>query len=490
MRSILFIFIFTLLFGNIFSTSCNFDYECNIPFGNCAGSTTNQQDNCKLSPGFSIDEAQSKLYFSGRCNEDPQTPDNSGQGYIFSSNLDGSSLTRITPVHELLVTDGFSELVRFLDVSKDAFYVVKSERIGLDVYSIDRTTFEETSLLSYHEAPFNVFFDNAHDITYACEDNQIYKFNEIVTQSVNSYSDAYIIYNSTEFNNTFCSDVAEVGDDLYILTLSRDNSGRTFIWKGNNLGTAELELYLTIYGEAQFFDVTSTAIFYAYDHFVYRHFLQPTALPTQLTTERGPNVAFNSIQSFEGFTYYNNGTHIRRVDELTLNTETVIGDSFSVPSSNSTSSGKTCQCRPGFSGDSCNQCSTVIQWNNGIPSCPELNENGLPSSCSVHSDCGNSVPYVQCNSAGACECASGFTGSDCTTCDGQVQWNNGNPSCVSILDNGLPATCDADYQCLNPPYTACDSTSRTCYCRGNLSGSQCTECSGQISWENGLPSCN
>eukprot|EP01111_Echinosteliopsis_oligospora_P008074 TRINITY_DN2350_c0_g1_i2.p1 TRINITY_DN2350_c0_g1~~TRINITY_DN2350_c0_g1_i2.p1 ORF type:complete len:457 (-),score=62.80 TRINITY_DN2350_c0_g1_i2:49-1323(-) len=94
------------------------------------------------------------------------------------------------------------------------------------------------------------------------------------------------------------------------------------------------------------------------------------------------------------------------------------------------------------------------------------------------------------NTTSVCQCKPGFSGNNCQTCiNGQIQWNNNNPSCVSYGANGLPVSCSADYQCGNVPFTLC--TNQTCVCRNNFRGIKCDICDSPrtLTWRNGIPYC-
>eukprot|EP00026_Physarum_polycephalum_P018002 Phypoly_transcript_19428.p1 GENE.Phypoly_transcript_19428~~Phypoly_transcript_19428.p1 ORF type:complete len:152 (+),score=8.27 Phypoly_transcript_19428:189-644(+) len=93
---------------------------------------------------------------------------------------------------------------------------------------------------------------------------------------------------------------------------------------------------------------------------------------------------------------------------------------------------------------------------------------------------------------GSCECETGFTGSECDTCTGNVQWNEGVIHCVPYNSTtGFPVSCFADYMCGNIPYARCINSA--CECQTGPLGVPpfCDTCSdgGQISWNNGVPSC-
>eukprot|EP01132_Coremiostelium_polycephalum_P006010 gene6010-7487_t len=87
---------------------------------------------------------------------------------------------------------------------------------------------------------------------------------------------------------------------------------------------------------------------------------------------------------------------------------------------------------------------------------------------------------------GQCSCATGFSGSDCGTCNGIIRWNNG-PQCVALLPDGNPAVCFNDWECHNNPYSYCFYSK--CKCRPNFTGPNCNECSGRVEWSGGSPVC-
>jgi len=99
----------------------------------------------------------------------------------------------------------------------------------------------------------------------------------------------------------------------------------------------------------------------------------------------------------------------------------------------------------------------------------------------------NTMDLVQ-SGTGKCTCRQGFSGSNCQSCSGQIQWNNGSPSCVSTNKAGVPASCSFDYHCGNVPYTVCAGV---CSCRGNFTGDKCDQCASPrtVSFSNGIPAC-
>eukprot|EP01111_Echinosteliopsis_oligospora_P013417 TRINITY_DN4809_c0_g1_i1.p1 TRINITY_DN4809_c0_g1~~TRINITY_DN4809_c0_g1_i1.p1 ORF type:complete len:425 (+),score=91.57 TRINITY_DN4809_c0_g1_i1:111-1385(+) len=101
----------------------------------------------------------------------------------------------------------------------------------------------------------------------------------------------------------------------------------------------------------------------------------------------------------------------------------------------------------------------------------------------------NTANLVQSSTNGTCVCRPRFTGSNCQTCNGQVQWNQGIPSCIPTNAAGVPTSCVYDYQCGNVPFTFC--AVNVCSCRGNFTGDRCDQCASPrtTTWRNGIPYC-
>jgi len=223
--------------------------------------------------------------------------------------------------------------------------------------------------------------------------------------------------------------VKAVGTSLYIL--AGDENG-SVVLKGSTNGSEPLQTLFTIYTSSPntypAFDADSSAIYYTDEFSVNRYFVDGEVGPSLLYPDHTPSPNFTRLQVFEGFVYFDDGNWIRSANTSTLDVEDLIPFEFSVS----------------LSGN---------------------NHNG----------------------SGTCTCLDNFSGSDCTTCSGQVQWDNNVPSCVPILENGFPSSCSADYQCGNVPYTVCDDGE--CQCRSSFSGQLCTDCAGTVSWSSNVPEC-
>uniref|UniRef100_A0A4W5NTC5 Heparan sulfate proteoglycan 2 n=1 Tax=Hucho hucho TaxID=62062 RepID=A0A4W5NTC5_9TELE len=174
-----------------------------------------------------------------------------------------------------------------------------------------------------------------------------------------------------------------------------------------------------------------------------------------------------------------------------------------------------CRCPPGYSGLSCEQCSTGferVSGGNFLGSCAGCNCNGHASACDPISgqclSCQHNTEGPQCD-----KCRPGYFGDprrgrpdDCKPCPCPYTETSRRFSDTCFLDHDSQATCDAckpgytgrrcekcasGYQgnplqpngkCFTAPNSKCDirgtvnSNSRPCTCKSNVVGSQCDEC--------------
>ncbi|XP_035594859.1 basement membrane-specific heparan sulfate proteoglycan core protein-like isoform X12 [Oncorhynchus keta] len=174
-----------------------------------------------------------------------------------------------------------------------------------------------------------------------------------------------------------------------------------------------------------------------------------------------------------------------------------------------------CRCPPGYSGLSCEQCSTGferVSGGNFLGSCAGCNCNGHASACDPISghclSCQHNTEGPQCD-----KCRPGYFGDprrgrpdDCKPCPCPYTETSRRFSDTCFLDHDSQATCDAcapgytgrrcekcasGYQgnplqpngkCFTTPNSKCDirgtvnSDSRPCACKSNVAGSQCDEC--------------
>ncbi|XP_036802895.1 basement membrane-specific heparan sulfate proteoglycan core protein isoform X14 [Oncorhynchus mykiss] len=174
-----------------------------------------------------------------------------------------------------------------------------------------------------------------------------------------------------------------------------------------------------------------------------------------------------------------------------------------------------CRCPPGYSGLSCEQCSTGferVSGGNFLGSCAGCNCNGHASACDPISgqclSCQHNTEGPQCD-----KCRPGYFGDprrgrpdDCKPCPCPYTETSRRFSDTCFLDHDSQATCDAcapgytgrrcekcasGYQgnplqpngkCFTNSNSKCDirgtvnSNSRPCACKSNVAGSQCDEC--------------
>ncbi|XP_064861548.1 basement membrane-specific heparan sulfate proteoglycan core protein-like isoform X8 [Oncorhynchus nerka] len=174
-----------------------------------------------------------------------------------------------------------------------------------------------------------------------------------------------------------------------------------------------------------------------------------------------------------------------------------------------------CRCPPGYSGLSCEQCSTGferVSGGNFLGSCAGCNCNGHASACDPISghclSCQHNTEGPQCD-----KCRPGYFGDprrgrpdDCKPCPCPYTETSRRFSDTCFLDHDSQATCDAcapgytgrrcekcasGYQgnplqpngkCFTNSNSKCDirgtvnSNSRPCACKANVAGSQCDEC--------------
>eukprot|EP01113_Clastostelium_recurvatum_P046898 TRINITY_DN8285_c0_g1_i2.p1 TRINITY_DN8285_c0_g1~~TRINITY_DN8285_c0_g1_i2.p1 ORF type:complete len:612 (-),score=156.52 TRINITY_DN8285_c0_g1_i2:183-1988(-) len=474
-----------LLFASVASglnngDACSQDYECNIPYGMCSSSSSSSGEasssssegssspssssssssssgeaagSCSLLPGFGVDG--DKLYFLGRCD---------GDARLFSANLDGSSITQIGQLDE---TAG--QILSFTSISEFDYFISRSTRLALQFDAVDRESLNITEIAYQRGTPAPTFEFDSRGATYGCLGFDVVAYDSILTG--NAISSSYsIIYNYTELQDAAgdfytCQDVDFSGDTLYIL-VGNGGVNDSYVLQGSVDGSAPLESILSIFSSSSFprstIDADSQAVYYASEFAINRVFTDGSVGPSELYTGQTPDPNVTHIEAAGDFVYFADGAFIRRTNKNTLSTDSLIPASFEYgggASKRSVLDDAVCTCRPGFSGADCTQCAGQIQWQDGVPSCVDLLDNGFPSSCSADYHCGN-PPYTRCSpSSGQCECVSSFTGRGCTLCSGTVSFNNGVPSC-SDTSSGASSSAESgsasDSDGTPTPTTPCD----------------------------------
>jgi len=112
---------------------------------------------------------------------------------------------------------------------------------------------------------------------------------------------------------------------------------------------------------------------------------------------------------------------------------------------------------------------------------------------SIQVDGSNAHNISNITNSNTCQCATGFSGANCTDCSGQIQTFNGKLSCVPYDPvTGFPSRCILNENCGNTTLASCNQMLAKCEC---IAGAQaitplCDTCSnGPITWSNGVPAC-
>jgi len=459
--------------GDLLDSPCTADYECpNFPYTSCETHSEGVLSGCNIIEGFKIDSSSQKIYFLSRCDQGqnftllPYPKGDPGRVGLYSVNLNGSSLQEITSISETTGTPQYSIADSFVGLSPDDFFIIKIQRDGAILYSVDRVDFTLNEISLGNSTPNALDFDFSTNETFACLNGEVVSYQDISIDSLYS-----TVYNSTELpSGFFCENVIVRDDDLFI---SGTVQFGKLILQGSKDGLSLIQIILSVESILSF-DVASSTLYYTNFTGLFSLSLLDNTTNT-LATEGSPYI---STQFYQDTVYYQSLSTIYRLD---------LGLQQSVDIFASSSNSSTCQCREGFSGLDCTQCSGSLQWYQGNPTCvPVSPDTGFPSYCSSSYQCGN-VPFTICQE-NSCACASGFSGSLCGNCTGFVEWDNGTPSCVAVNQNGFPTFCSQDWECGNVPFTVCND--QQCACLEGFGGENCQSCNGTVEWSNGTPSCS
>ncbi len=125
-----------------------------------------------------------------------------------------------------------------------------------------------------------------------------------------------------------------------------------------------------------------------------------------------------------------------------------------------------CTCNTGYTGGNCNRCDTA----NGYEIDPQNPSNCILSPCWGY-DCGHGTCTVV-NSQPTCTCDTGYTGTNCGTCDAANHYiaSNANPG-TCILDPCRNQTCSNHGTC---SLSATDTA--VCTCATGYAGTTCNAC--------------
>ena len=121
-----------------------------------------------------------------------------------------------------------------------------------------------------------------------------------------------------------------------------------------------------------------------------------------------------------------------------------------------------CECAAGYAGDDCSACAAGLQDNDGDGDCQ-------PACSTANVGCGDHGSCDDTSGVALCDCAEGYTGDDCSTCDPGMQDRDGDGVCH-------PSCKAANLVCGD--HGACDDASgvAVCSCEPAYAGAQCETC--------------
>ena len=132
-------------------------------------------------------------------------------------------------------------------------------------------------------------------------------------------------------------------------------------------------------------------------------------------------------------------------------------------------SGCTCTCATGYTGATCSDCTNNYY---GYPSC-------VPIPCTIATNCNSHASSVSGNLVDGCSCtcSTGYTGATCDAC----ATNYGGPSCE-------PLVCTVDEDCHDHATSVSGTrvSGCTCTCATGYTGATCSDCTNNYY---GYPSC-
>ncbi|KAM9977633.1 hypothetical protein ACTFIR_011503 [Dictyostelium discoideum] len=430
------LFILNLIRGDSSATTatkCNRDYECgNYPYAACNGGLN-------LGYGIVYNSNIDKLIVSGKYNSSDSGP--FGYPYIFnldtkSTNGSGSGEATIeikNKIYGEILNNGggfttFYKIYQYAPIHN--YLYITFYQSGSNIYAIyDQTTSSIKQVLNIWGVPFTVGFNKDESKTVYGEYG-IFLINGIPSQK-SDFSNSTLLYKNQITNAILLQD-----NDIYISTYD----GKFYLGSTNcrDCSSDKLKLLFTDNSSTTnsgFFKINDM-IYYSNENGIRAFSINNSSSSSSMPPIILTNDSISSMTTDGKNIYYiiTGSTGSSFTNNAVVKSISILkgsGGGNSKPMVIYTpKSNNQCQCAVGFKGDKCETCDGKTLWNNGIPLCTPIdNETGYPKTCFTPQDCSNSQ-FVFCN--GTCSCLPGFTQSknDCICSNhGSVIWTNGYPTC-------------------------------------------------------------
>ncbi|KAK5580156.1 hypothetical protein RB653_000169 [Dictyostelium firmibasis] len=434
MKKILILLILSLIINLINgNNSCNRDYECgNYPYAACNGGLN-------LGYGIVYNSNDNKLIVSGKYNSSDSGP--FGYPYIFSLDTsatnNGSEATLVIKSRingEILNTgQGFTTFYRVYQYAPIHNYLYLTfYHSGSTIYGIyDQATSSIKQVLNIWGIPFTIDFNKEETKTVYGEYG-IYFIDKIPTEK-SDFSNSTLLYQNQITNGIILGDDSK---NIYISTYD----GKFYLGTTDcrNCTQDKLKLLFTDSNVTSIsgFLLVGDMIYYSNENGI-KAFKKDgsSSSPIVLTNDSISSMTTDGKNIYYIVTGTTTSSFTNNAVVKSIPIPKVINGNITTETPTiiyTPKSDHQCQCAVGFQGDKCQTCNGKTLWNNGIPLCTPIDsETGYPQTCFTSQDCSNSQ-YINCNSNSTCACLPGFThaNNDCICSNGSIVWNNNYPSCI------------------------------------------------------------
>eukprot|EP01132_Coremiostelium_polycephalum_P001443 gene1443-1818_t len=376
--------------------------------------------------GIKVDGENGKIYLIGKFN-------NSGTQYgkpnFVSIPIQGGK-PKVEYIIESDIESGSNakQTYRLLDylTESETLYTGNYERYSPSFGNYDPDTKKYYPYWYARGYTYAVNFDEDNDKTYYC-DVGVRRLNFIPRGNV-SIQNPDLMYKDQR-----CNFLSRNNQDtnLYIAFIHYEfpNNTYTVFYRANtgctNCESSQLVELFRHDGDISGFVVSPTHIYFSSKPGYYTNDSHITEVPINGDTTKLRALVSDPTTSID---YYNNFIYYTTVDNKVKKVSLAGNHPQTTVLYDAESSKGDCSCSDGFTGINCSICNGILRWNNGVPTCIGLNPDGTPSQCFNDWDC--NMPYAYCN--GICMCHLNFTGPYCTKCDGNVSWENGFPICTIL----------------------------------------------------------